>query len=331
MRERGDPFDIILTMSQASEDRPGVVAAPSSGVGRKETVARSGLALLPDGPWKATESICDLPAWVGRLLGNGTCDSSIACRHRSIRVEQAALMSPAEFEAETRNAYRKILEGLDVDRLWRAWNFIPRINDDASDGGIARDRYMAFNAGRHHGFADVHGAKAHYPVASGVGHESKDLVIHLLHGDESPRVVNNPRQIKPDDYSHRYGYPPPAFARACLLDLGDTEGLLVSGTASVVGEASLHDDDFTAQLDETLRNLQTIVQRAWPGQDLDAIDDWLVYLPDPRHAEQVREAISSSAPGLETTIAIREQPLCRPELLVEIECAAFQESMGDSR
>ena len=90
MRECGDPFDIILMMSRTSEDRPGVMVAPSSGVGRKETAARSGSALLPDGPWKAKESICDLPAWVERLLDDGSSDSSIACRHRSIRVEQAA-------------------------------------------------------------------------------------------------------------------------------------------------------------------------------------------------------------------------------------------------
>ena len=264
------------------------------------------------------------------MLGDGDGDSTPVCRHRSMRVERAASMSPAEFEKATCDAYRRILADLAPDRLWRAWNFIPRINDDASEGGVARDRYMAFNAGRHRGFSNVHGGRVRYPVASGVGHEGEDLIVHLLHGDESPRLVDNPRQIKPDDYSALYGHPPPAFARACRLDLPGVEALLVSGTASVVGEASLHDDDFGSQLEETLRNLETIVEQVWPDRDLSAIGDWLVYLPNAEFAPLVKEAISSSGSMMEMVVDIRQQPLCRPELLVEIECAAFRRSTEDS-
>ena len=264
------------------------------------------------------------PIDAGRYSGLGRRSFQAACRHRSIRVEQAAGMSPAAFEIATRDAYRRILDGLDADEPWRAWNFIPRINDDASQGGVARDRYMAFNAGRHRGFADVQGGEVRYPVASGVGHEGDDLVIHLLHGRTSPRVVDNPRQVKPDEYSDRYGDPPPAFARACLVDLPDSQALLVSGTASVVGEASLHEEDFSSQLEETLRNIETILRCSWPEQGLSVISDWLVYLPDPIFARSVQESIIASDPGQRTVIDIRKQPLCRPELLVEIECAAFR-------
>ena len=331
MRERGDPFDIILNMSRASQNRPGVGVAPSWDADHPGGPVRSESILLPEAPWEASDSILDLPDWVGGWLGENGGECPAGCEHRSVRVENAASMSPSEFESETRRAYRRILEGVAVDRLWRAWNFIPRINDDASESGMARDRYMSFNAGRHHGFFDVHGTGSRYPVASGVGHAGEDLVIHLLHGDDSPRVVNNPRQTRPDHYSHRYGDPPPAFARACLIDLGETDALLVSGTASVVGEASLHEDDFTRQLDETLRNLETVVHRAWPKQGLSVIDDWLVYLPNPRFANQVEDAIRSFTSGLETVVEIRQQPLCRPELLVEIECAAFPPPLRASR
>lgn len=273
--------------------------------------------------WAASDSLGDLPTWVAGLLQSGRC------RHRSVRVDGATRMSPSEFETETRRAYGSLLEGLEPDRLWRAWNFIPRINDDASETSVPRDRYMAFNSGRHHGFADSHGGEARYPVASGVGHAGDDLVIHLLHGEERPMLVDNPRQVPPDEYSSRFGHPPPVFARACRLDLGRSEALLVSGTASVVGEASLHDDDFTAQLEETLRNLEVIVAATWPGRDLSVIGDWLVYLPDAGFALQVERAITALLPADGPVVEVRQQPLCRPELLVEIECAAFLDRAGD--
>lgn len=326
MREPVPAFDIIFMMSRASQDRPAVVTAPAGCEGLHEDVSCStiGSESTSSSPWKASNSIADLPLWVGLMLDDGAEDAAAICRHRSVRVEGAASMPPAEFEERTRDAYRRLLDGVDVDRLWRAWNFIPRINDDATQCELVRDRYMSFNAGRHRGFSDVHGSQVRYPVASGVGHEGDDLVVHLLHGDRPARIVDNPRQIRPDDYSLRFGDPPPAFARACRLELPNVEALLISGTASVVGEDSVHDDDFAAQLEETILNLRTIVELAWPGQDLSAIDDWLVYLPDARFAGRVRDRLSACFPKTNPMVQIREQRLCRPELLVEIECASFR-------
>ncbi|MBC02911.1 MAG: hypothetical protein CMJ34_06370 [Phycisphaerae bacterium] len=308
-------------MHRDSEDRPGVVVAssPEAALGSDHS----------DGGWAATGAVSDLPAWAGQLFGDAGETSCITGGHRCVRVRDAASMTPSEFEQETRKAYRTVLDGLDADRLWRAWNFIPRINDDASEGGVDRDRYMSFNAGRHRGFSDVHGSTVRYPVASGVGHAGDDLVIHLLHGEKSPRVVDNPRQIRPDDYSDLYGDPPPAFARACLLEISGADALLVSGTASVVGEASVH-DDFVAQLEETFRNLEVIVERAWPGTDLSVMDDWLIYLPEIRFSERLSDEISALVRDTDAVVEIRQQRLCRPELLVEIECAAFPGCRGSS-
>src|SRR3546814_8116900 len=54
----------------------------------------------------------------------------------------------------------------------------------------------------------------------------------------------------------------PSFSRATLIGDGANARLLVSGTASVVGHESLHAGDLTAQLDETMANLDAQIGRA---------------------------------------------------------------------
>ena len=275
--------------------------------------------------WAAASDRSDLPAWVWRLLDSTDLDSRFG--HRLVRVEGAASMDAACFEAATRDAYRRILDGLTQDQLLRAWNFIPGINVSAAEGNTEvetnRDRYMGFNAGRYRGFADAMGSPVAYPAASGVGHAGEDLVVHLLHGPGRPRCIDNPRQVLPDAYSERFGDPPPVFARAATIEAGELEALLVSGTASVVGEDSVHLDSFDRQLTETLRNLAVVVDEAWPGVRPEDLEDWLVYLPDLGHETQVLSAIG---PG--PRVVVRQQGLCRPELLVEIECAGFRPLNG---
>ena len=132
-----------------------------------------------------------------------------------------------------------------------------------------------------------------------------------------------PRQVPPEAYSARFGHPTPVFARAARVRWHDRDGLLVSGTASVVGEDS-HHDRFEHQLEETLRNLEVVVDRGWSGATPADLDDWLVYLPDPVHADRVRAAIAARWPDRSPTIVCRGQRLCRRELQVEIECAGFR-------
>ena len=276
-------------------------------------------------PWAAAGDRSDLPAWVECFLDSADLDPRFG--HRLVRVEGAASMDAACFEAATRDAYHRILDGLTQDQLLRAWNFIPGINEPAAGGNTEaetdRDRYMVFNAGRHRGFSDSMGSPIAYPAASGVGHVGEDLVVHLLHGPGSPRCIDNPRQVLPDAYSERFGNPPPVFARAATIEAGEREALLVSGTASVVGEDSAHLDSFDRQLNETLRNLAVVVDEAWPGARPEDLEDWLVYLPDLGHETQVLSAIG---PG--PRVIVRQQGLCRPELLVEIECAGFRSLKG---
>lgn len=313
MRSVPDDRNAVKTIGPKTSERGSLSRpAPSRTAGRS---ARD---------WVADGSPSDLPAWVAEVLR----ESRASVAHRMVRVPDVATLPAAVMEEAVREAYRELLDGLAPSELLRAWNFIPRINDPASreqiGSGSDRDRYMVFNAGRFRGFEDVMGSPVRYPVASGVGHAGDDLIVHLLHGAGEPRLVDNPRQVPPDAYSRRYGDPPPVFARAAVVRWPGREALLISGTASVVGEESAHEDAFGAQLQETMRNLEVLVERGWPGARLADLQDWLVYLPDDRHESLVRRTI-----GDRPEVVVRRQRLCRPELLVEIECAGFRPLDGD--
>jgi len=127
----------------------------------------------------------------------------------------------------------------------RVWNGVPGILDEASN---LRDRYMVFNAGRCAAFDAWFGAReadafaAAMPAATGVGHASGDLSIHVL-ADKQPGVaVENPRQQSAFRYSRRYGPQPPCFSRATRLvgpAANNEEYVLLSGTASMFYPAVL--------------------------------------------------------------------------------------------
>ncbi len=102
------------------------------------------------------------------------------------------------------------------------------------------------------------------PTASAVGVREGPLVIHAL-GLEAPgRPLENPRQVPAYSYSRRYGPLPPCFARATLVQVPREERpwLLVGGTASILGEDSIHVRDPRRQAVETFENLARLVESA---------------------------------------------------------------------
>jgi chorismate lyase / 3-hydroxybenzoate synthase len=237
------------------------------------------------------------------------------------RVRGAESLGRDQFEETTICAYGAIAEELaeaPARHPVRFWNLIPRIHR-ACEGGV--DRYMNFNAGRYEAFRRWFGADNldRLPTASGIGHDGDDLIIEVLATDVEGFAVDNPRQIPPVRYSRRYGPRPPCFARATLVR-GRTPRLLVGGTASVVGEISMHDRDLTRQIEETLANLRSLLGSS--GLDLPwKFSDLRVYHPRPDDAGAIAQAVRRGFPG-STRIELTRADLCRRELLVEIEGVA---------
>jgi len=235
-----------------------------------------------------------------------------------VRVRGATALSPSGFEAVTIQAYAAISEELaaaPARHPVRFWNYIPDIHRDCG-GGV--DRYMTFNAGRYEAFRRWFGPENMHrlPTASGIGHDGPDLVIEALATDVEGIAVDNPRQIPPVRYSRRYGVRPPCFARAMLVP-GHAPRLLVGGTASVVGEISLHHRDLRGQIDETMKNLQVLLGSsglATPHR----FSELRVYHRRPGDAGTIEQAVRRSF-GAGARIELTLAELCRRELLVEIE------------
>jgi len=130
-------------------------------------------------------------------------------------------------------------------------------------------------------------------------------------------VIENPRQTNAYRYPRKFGPRSPTFSRGILVD----DLLLVSGTASIVGSQSMHPEDILRQADETLVNLETVVEQARKS-GFDAGDQaglcLNVYL---RHADDypvVRRRVEETF-GNARHIAYVMADVCRADLLVEIE------------
>jgi hypothetical protein len=280
-------------------------------------------------PWSADGSFQDLPRWAAELCGEPgkaiieTEHHTVlettrpGFTHRSCTLKGAVGMDATTFTKRAVEAYDDLLQNIDRRRIFRMWNFIPGINEgDTSD----QDRYMRFNAARFDAFNRQPTADHPYPPASGVGHGGHDLILHLMAGDITVETIDNPRQTLPEDYSKTWGLMPPVFTRSALIHgLEPGPLLVVSGTASVRGEDTMHEADVDQQLDETIRNIEELLRIACPGTDHPKLDSMLVYIPEQKHLDHLRTRITSELAGSAADIEYRLGKLCRKSLLVEIE------------
>jgi len=226
-------------------------------------------------------------------------------------------------------AYRDLFQALadtGCPHLLRVWNYLPRINEDG--GGL--ERYRQFNIGRQQAFIDAgHGVYEGSPAACALGVQRGGLSIRFLAGQAAPLAIENPRQVSAYRYPSSYGPRPPTFSRAALADVGsDQLALFISGTASIVGHATVHLGDIAEQTRETARNLAAVVEaanhRCTARFELSELDP-VVYVRHPGDAPRVREVLAESL-GPEAAFLRRavflQADICRQDLLVEIEAHA---------
>jgi chorismate lyase/3-hydroxybenzoate synthase len=282
------------------------------------------------------------PAWVMQLLGPAKLRSGWETTDGigmellrgpdfaliSARLPSLRTMPPADVRMLTSEAYTEIGRALHSlvktgpHHPVRFWNHIPGVLDDAGD---QQNRYMAFNAGRFAAFTtwygDVDAFDHRVATATGVGNDGDDLIIHCLAARQPGIAVANPRQIAPHRYSRRYCPMPPCFARATRLERSGT--LLVGGTASVVGEASVHIGDLPKQFAETMTNLAALTDAAFGAtssetKSLARYRSLRVYHPQRADRPALAAMLCDAMPAVGELEWIQTD-LCRSELLVEIE------------
>lgn len=220
-------------------------------------------------------------------------------------------------EAAARQAYEAISRFTahsDHRHLLRMYNYFSDINGGDGDA----ERYKLFCSGRAAGFQGLPGPS--WPASTAIGRQepSSVLQVYWLAASEPGQAIENPRQISAFRYPRQYGPAPPNFSRAMRVN----GGLLISGTASVVGHASQHPDDLPAQLEEILRNLASLRQASGGPALLQSGRGALlkIYLRNAAAAGVATQYLRAHLPH-HVQILVLGADVCRRELLVEVDAA----------
>ncbi len=287
---------------------------------------------IPTQRLDAGDSICEVWHGSGQLT-QGQC-GAIHYRHDDDVLFGVIVLPETMFEfgpdksplqQATESAYRQVFALLDTLRypyLFRFWNYIADIN--AHSFGL--ERYHQFNLGRQDAFL-AHGRDVvgNVPAACALGSDQGPLTIAFLAGRVAPLSIENPRQISAYQYPQQYGPRSPTFSRASLVHLGQDEVLFVSGTASIVGHATLHPANVVAQTRETMANVEAVLIEAnrlvsQPRFDLASLH-YKIYVRHPADLSQIRAELERIV-GIAPNAIYLQADICRQDLLLEIEATA---------
>ncbi|PRH79872.1 reactive intermediate/imine deaminase [Streptomyces solincola] len=241
----------------------------------------------------------------------------------SVRVEERGV-----YREQVREVYERafaLMWRLGHRELLRMWNLVGDITGPNAEG---MEVYRDFCVGRAQAFESWSGRIGGMPAATGIGALRPGIDLYFLACRSGrPRHLENPRQTPAHRYPAAYGPRPPSFARATLLEPGSggRPVLYVSGTASILGDDTVHPGDADRQCALTLANIEALVSPdnlrrhglagGWALSDLDCVK---VYVRDAGDLQAVR---ARCAPAFRATadVAYFQVDVCRSDLLVEIE------------
>jgi chorismate lyase / 3-hydroxybenzoate synthase len=231
----------------------------------------------------------------------------------------------ADMKQAAQEAYERLMRfhtAMGYPALLRIWNFFDRLLGPAKEPTL--DRYQAFCAGRQQALEALEIDGSALPAATAIGTTAPGFLVYLLATREPGVQIENPRQVSAYHYPPDYGPKSPTFSRATLKHWPSGPQLYISGTASIVGHASLHGGDVEAQADEVINNLEALIHSGREAHGLDRLNGpadlslLKVYVRHARDLERVRERIRMRIGVHPNTLFLRGD-ICRDELLVEIE------------
>lgn len=226
----------------------------------------------------------------------------------------------AAFEVQTHAAYRELLAlgaAHGYGHLLRIWNHFANITAPVGE----LDRYKIFCRARAQALETL--SVAQLPAASAVGSHGDTLAIYFLAGKSPGVALENPRQISAYRYPPQYGPRSPTFARATWVA---PSHLFISGTASIVGHASVHVGDTAAQVAETVDNITALLSASESSTGIALGHARLalikVYLRDASAYAAVRAQLQKLLPPAVPALYLHAD-ICRTDLLLEIEGIAM--------
>ena len=203
----------------------------------------------------------------------------------------------------------------------KIWNYIPGINQGSGD----QELYRQFCLGRADAVLIDPGDRPPLPAATAIGSPAEEpaLQVYFLAAALPGLDVENPRQVSAWRYPRQYGPKSPLFSRGTVLRLNGSRQFLISGTASVVGHQTHHENQVANQLSESLRNVQSLLEEGHrlTGDSharLDSEGMLKVYIRNPEDLELVRQTLDAEAPAEIPRIYLQGD-ICRENLLTEID------------
>lgn len=203
----------------------------------------------------------------------------------------------------------------------KIWNYIPDINYGQGDD----ERYRQFCLGRADAVMIDPGDSPPLPAATAIGAPGSEpaLQVYFLAGALPGMDVENPRQVSAWRYPRKYGPRSPLFSRGTILKMGGTPQFLLSGTASVIGHETHHENQVANQLSESVRNVRSLLDegRRLTGDRLARLDGnglLKVYVRNAADQAQIRAALDAEVPSDLPRIYLQGD-ICRENLLTEID------------
>jgi enamine deaminase RidA (YjgF/YER057c/UK114 family) len=222
-------------------------------------------------------------------------------------------------------------EGLSIKHIIRQWNYIENIAivEDVN----APQNYQDFNDVRARYYDQVQFDQG-FPAATGIGQDTGGVIIGFIALADSDIIsikpIMNPGQIDAHQYSdvvlegNSEQKCTPKFERAKLVSIGDRNYVYVSGTASILGEKTVHVGDVEKQTLTTIDNIKRLFSKKNQkslGLDFDVADIHFSHLRVyVKHKEDIPavEKICDTELNCSSSLFL-ESDVCREELLVEIE------------
>ena len=200
------------------------------------------------------------------------------------------------------------------DNCIRTWFFVRDV--DTQYKGLVVARWENFTL---HGLTP----ETHYIASTGIGGNPSDpkaliqLGCYALKGfkPEQQRYLYATSHL---NRTSDYGV---TFERGTLLQFGDRNHAIISGTASINNKGEvIHVGDIEKQTYRMWENVETLLEEA--GMTMDNAMQLIVYLRDGADYENVSRMFREKFPNIPTVFTLA--PVCRPTWLIEMECMAIQ-------
>lgn len=272
-----------------------------------------------------------LDAMSFRFLGEGALpcgflagNSASECWHMGPDFAFVSLhiAETGDLVADTKRAYAELMSQVRASAhpyLIRIWNYFADINDGDEDA----ERYRQFCVGRAQAVDTEFNNPP--PAATAIGYigENVGLFVIALCSNIKALALENARQTPAWQYPRQYGKVSPGFSRGALLHVESSSPiLLASGTASIVGHASVHIEDVAEQCRESLRNLRTLLdegeKQCNARFDFSACHALRVYVRYSAQLANIQSVFEQSGIPAGNIVYVHGE-VCRRELAVELE------------